>query len=188
MNQEQIKQFKNQVWATRVSRINAEKRLNNKEAFIQGINVYYSCFTIVFSILSLLEKDDKLSLMTTLMTISLLISVLYLNGQKYLEHAREYRKNYTELHKLELQLGHIGENDIEEIKKIEQIYCDLLDSSSNHITFDYCCTVFSSNSEYKEKYWESVRGKYYCGIIIRFIIKMCIVILPFVLYGICEVI
>ena len=113
---EKNKTLANQIWTTRVSRVNAEKRLINKESFFQAINIYYSCLTIIFSILTLLngnEKngDEKLSLLTVLMSISLLIVILYLNGQKYLEHAREYRKNYTELQRLEFDLEHVDEND-----------------------------------------------------------------------------
>ena len=48
-----IKRLKDQIWTTRVSRINAERRLINKEKFIQAINIYYSCVTIIFSILSI---------------------------------------------------------------------------------------------------------------------------------------
>ena len=97
---EKYKDLSDQIWTTRISRVNAEKRLVNKEAFFQGINIYYSCVTIIFSILTLLNNNEKLSLMTVFMTISLLIVILYLNGQKYSEQAREYRKNYTELQKL----------------------------------------------------------------------------------------
>lgn len=107
MDKEIISRLSNQIWTTRISRVNAEKRLIAKENFFQWINIYYSCLTIIFSILSLYNKDDDLSLMTVFMTISLLVVILYLNGQKYLEHAREYRKNYTELQKLEFELNHV---------------------------------------------------------------------------------
>ena len=70
--------------------------------------------------------------MTVFMTISLLIVILYLNGQKYSEQAREYRKNYTELQKLEFELNNIDGDDVDLIKNIYNRYCDLLDSSSNH--------------------------------------------------------
>lgn len=69
---EKYKDLSDQIWTTRISRVNAEKRLINKEAFFQGINIYYSCVTIIFSILTLLNKNEKLSLMTVFMTISLL--------------------------------------------------------------------------------------------------------------------
>lgn len=179
--------FQNQIWATRVSRINAEKRLLEKERFSQGINIYYSCVTIVFSILSLKESDDKLSLMTVLMTISLLIVILYLNSLKYLEQAREYRKNYTQLHMLELELNHVDSQDVEKIKEIEKRYCELLDSASNHISYDYYCTVYSSSETYRKTRWKNIAKLFYFNKIWRLAVKGIIIILPFILYTLCEV-
>lgn len=188
MNNEELKHFKDQIWATRVSRINAEKRLINKEKFFQGINIYYSCITIIFSILSLYYHDDKLSLMTVFMTITLLIAILYLNGQRYLEQAREYRKNYTEIHKLEFQTKHVKEDDEEQIREIENKYCQLLDLNNNHITYDYYRTVYGSSGEYRERYWKNVKGKYYFNVFWRAIIKIVLIILPIILYLLCGVI
>lgn len=182
------KELPDQIWATRISRVNAEKRLIKKEAFFQGINIYYSCLTIIFSILALINKDDILSLMTVFMTISLLIVILYLNGQNYLVHAREYRKNYTELQKLEFDLKSIDEDDIGEIKKIYLKYCDLLDSSSNHISFDYYETVHGSTDAFRENRWKHVWIKYYWNVFWRVILKLCIIVLPVVLYIVCGVI
>ena len=184
---EKYENLPDQIWTTRISRVNAEKRLINKEAFFQGINIYYSCVTIIFSILSLLNSNEKLSLMTVFMTISLLIVILYLNGQKYLEHAREYRKNYTELQKLEFELKGIDIDDVESIKNIYNKYCDLLDSSSNHISFDYYETVHGSSGEYRDKKWKFVRRRYYCNVAWRLLLKICVILLPVVLYWICGV-
>ncbi len=188
MEQGKLQAFKDQVWTTRVSRVNAEERLVRKELFFQGINIYYSCVTIIFSILTLKYNNERLSLMTVLMTISLLIVILYLNGQKYLEHAREYRKNYTALHKLEFKLEHLTADNMNEIKEIEQEYCNLMDSGSNHISYDYYCTVFESRGEYRENRWKGVKAKYIWGTCWRILIKILIVILPFVLFGVCGVI
>lgn len=182
------KTLPDQIWTTRISRVNAEKRLINKESFFQAINIYYSCLTIIFSILALVNKDEKLSLMTVFMTISLLVAILYLNGQRYLEHAREYRKNYTELQKLEFDIKSICEDDIESIKKIYTKYCDLLESSSNHISFDYYKTVHGSSGEYRNNRWKNVRVVYYWNVCWRLLLKAGVIILPVVLYVICEVI
>ena len=57
---EKYKDLSDQIWTTRISRVNAEKRLINKEAFFQGINIYYSCVTIIFSILTLLNTSLQL--------------------------------------------------------------------------------------------------------------------------------
>lgn len=80
MTKEDFEKFKNQVWCTRVSRINAEKRLMSKEKFIQFINIYYSVATVIYSIMSYINCDNKLSEVTIYITISLLISILYLNA------------------------------------------------------------------------------------------------------------
>lgn len=64
MDNLKINKLKDQIWVTRISRVNAEARLQNKEKFVQGINVYYSCVTIVYSILSYVNHDDSLSLVT----------------------------------------------------------------------------------------------------------------------------
>ena len=181
-NKNAIKQLADQIWATRVSRINAERRLVNKNSFIQGINIYYSCVTIIFSILSLINNDRRLSLITAFMTIAVLIAVLYLNSLKYNDIAREYRKNYTQLQKLELQLldEEISKKQIEEIKKE---YCRLLDSACNHITFDYYCTVAGSNTKYKdEKSWKRIKWKYYWGCFWRAWVKIIIIIAPISIY------
>lgn len=183
---DKYKELPDQIWTTRISRVNAEKRLINKETFFQGINIYYSCLTIIFSILAFINKDDKLSLMTVFMTISLLIVILYLNGQKYSEHAREYRRNYTELQKLEFDIKCIDEDDIEAIKKIYLKYCELLDSSSNHISFDYYEAVHGSIGVYREKRWKNIWVKYYWNVCWRVLLKLCVIALPVVLYVICE--
>lgn len=181
MENENIDRLKNQIWITRVSRINAEKRLQQKESFIQAINIYYSCITTIFSIMSYINNDDNLSIITIYMTISLLVSIMYLNSQKYGEKAQQYRENYTALHKMEFELE--NSKSLDEIKKIEEKYCDLLNTYSNHTTFDYYCTLKGSNTLIQEKKgWHKVKVKYYWGFIWRTIIKFLILILPFLLY------
>ena len=56
------KDLSDQIWTTRISRVNAEKRLIDKESFFQAINIYYSCVTIIFSILALLNNKKLLYL------------------------------------------------------------------------------------------------------------------------------
>lgn len=186
-NNEKIDSLKDQIWTTRVSRINAEKRLQQKEAFIQALNIYYSCITIIFSIMSYINKDDKLSVITIYMTVSLLVAIMYLNSQKYGEKAQLYRENYTALHELEFKLDNLTNFDeTEKFNKtveIETEYCKLLNYYNNHITFDYYCTLKGSNPLFQEKKsWNKVKGKYYWGIFWRTVIKVLMIILPFVLF------
>lgn len=167
----------NQIWTTRVSRINAEKRLQQKETFIEGINIYYSCFTVLLSIVLLVKQNYIYSLLSLAMTIILMISILYFKSLRYAERARDYRNNYTELHRLEFRLSHV--NTEEEIGEIEQKYCALLDEAENHIPFDYYKTVAESHDPYKAAKWTSyIKHRYYWGTFWRGIIKVICIILP----------
>lgn len=181
----EIQSLQNQIWITRMSRVNAEKRLADKENFIQGINIYYSCVLIIFSILTLFEPNDKLSLVTVFMTIVLLIMILYFNGQRHLQSAREYRKNYTELQKLEFELEHLKEDEVDKISKIENRYCELMDSSSNHITYDYYMAVYRSKEEYKSPLWDNMKGNFWWNRSWRFCVKGILIVLPVALYIFC---
>ena len=181
MDNEEIKKIRDQIWTTRISRVNAEKRLLNKNSFVQGINIYYSCITIIFSILSVIYNDNALSLITTFMTIALLVGVLYLNSLRYVDLARDYRTNYTQLHKLEFELDDSQLTD-ERIKQIKNQYCELLDSSCNHISYDYYCTVHGSKGDYREANWKRVRRYYYWGFSWRLLVKVFIVLLPIAVY------
>lgn len=175
-----IEKLKNRIWTTRVSRVNTEKRLQQKESFIQAINIYYSCVTSIFSIMSCINNDEKLSIITVYMTISLLVSIMYLSSQKYGEKAQQYKENYISLNKLEFKLEHCDENDIEQI---EEQYCDLLNDYSNHTTFDYYRTLKESSSSFQEeKNWSKFKMNYYWGVIWRTTIKILIIVLPFLLY------
>lgn len=183
-----IKVLKDQIWTTRVSRINAERRLITKEKFIQGINIYYSCVTIIFSILSLINGNNNLSLITTFMSICLLVTILYLNAERYMDHARDYRRNYTALHKLEMQLDNTSITP-DEIAEIRLEYCDLLDSAWNHTPYDYYCTVFQSSGDYRDKRWKNkVPAGFYWGKFWRAVVMTVLIILPAVVYYLCGVI
>jgi ABC-type multidrug transport system fused ATPase/permease subunit len=175
------KSLKSQIWATRVSRINAEMRLKSKETFIQTINIYYSCFTVFLSIYLLVKQDFAYSLLTLIMTIVLMVSILYFKSLKYTERALDYRKNYTDLQKLEFKLSH-KEIDAEQIHGIEEDYCKLLAAGENHIEFDYLKTLAQSKIDYKKERWTREKvDKYYWNLIWRFVLKTFCIILPLLL-------
>lgn len=183
MDEKKLETLKDQIWSTRISRINAEKRILGKEQYIQFVNIYYSCITIIFSIMAFVNHDDKLSLLTIYMTISLLVSIVYLTSKNYTHLARKFRDNYTDLQQLEFKLSHLTLSDEEELKSIETSYCKFLKESENHITFDYYCTLYKSNDEYKaKKKWKSVSRSFYWGVIWRFIVKLFFVVLPIILF------
>ena len=154
----------------------------NNGDFYQWINVYYSCATIIFSILSYIDKNDDLSLLTIFMSISLLAAMLYLNPQQYFTQASAFRENYTEIQKLEYALKHLTPQDTDFVKNIEMKYCELMASSNNHITFDYYCAVRDRSDDEGKKRWPGIRNIYYLNVIWAYVIKVVLLMLPIVLY------
>ena len=182
MDTSNIDILKNQIWTTRTSRVNAEKRIMEKEHFTENINIYYSCLLVIYSIIPFVCSKIRLGFVTLFLTVLLTISIVYIKGLKYKERARDYRKNYTELQKLEFRLSHIKTDEELCKSEIENEYCKLLDSTENHISFDYYKTVMESSGEYKKnRLTTGLKRKYILGVTWRFTIKLLIVILPIVL-------
>lgn len=186
--------LQNQIWTTRASRINAEKRLLHNEQFVQWINIYYSCVTVAVSICLLLRPDQIFSLLTTTMTIALLVVVLFFKSLRFSERAFDFRRIYTELQKLEFQLNR-KDLDIDTIEAIQNKYCDLMAEGENHITFDYYKAVWESKREYRKdnSNWKMAAG-YVWGVFWRWIAMIVVIVLPILLgwlvylvksYGIC---
>lgn len=181
MSESSLNSLKNQIWTTRICRVNAEKRLNNKEAFIEGINIYYSCYTVILSIFLLIYSNSLLNYISLVMTITLTISILYFKSLRFSERANNYRRNYTRLQMLELKLDQsLSEAEISDIKKK---YCLLLCSNENHITFDYYKTVADSRDmDYKKARWnKEISIKYYWGILWRISIKFICIVFPIII-------
>lgn len=176
-----LDKFKNQVWTTRQARIKAEKRLENKEMFIQFVNIYYSCFTIIFSLVSYVLANEWLNLISLIMTISLLVVILFFNSMKYKDTARQFMENYTQLQKIEFELQFLTVNNIEKVRDLQMQYCDLMNAYNNHISFDYYCAVAEFDKDDKEKTWNKIRKKYYWGRIWRVLVKIPIIVFPIVL-------
>ncbi|MDE7398683.1 MAG: SLATT domain-containing protein [Oscillospiraceae bacterium] len=173
--------FKNQVWTTRQARIKAEKRLEQKEMFIQFVNIYYSCFTIIFSLVSYVLGNDWLSLISLIMTISLLAVILFFNSMRFKDTARQFRENYTLLQKIEFELQFLSKDNIAEVRELQIQYCDLMNAYNNHTSFDYYCAVAEFDKEDRDKVWNKIWKKYYWGCIWRVLVKILIVVFPIVL-------
>lgn len=132
------------VAITRHNRINAANRLTGTEDFLQGINIYYSCFSAILAVLSLLSSKTEIAVWSTLLSIILAISIVYLNAQKYGSRAQEFKTNYIALHELLFDIQReIAEYRAEEnlatekMNELQAQYCKLLQTSENHINLDY---------------------------------------------------
>ena len=96
------KKLRDTIWTTRISRVNAEQRLLNKEAFVEWLNIYYSFIIICLSIVLLQYNSKLLSYCNLFISLCLLLSILHLKSYKLKEQALSYRNNYSELYKLEM--------------------------------------------------------------------------------------
>lgn len=172
-----------QIWFTWVSRAKAEQRLIDKEKFVQFINIYYSLIAIICSIISYHYDDSKMGLFTIIITISLMVSILYLNGQKYLEQACDYRANYTQLHLLEMKV----KDESYELMPLKEEYSKLLNVASNHIQYDYLKTLSEASEDYKNKYgWKHKKVKLCWERIWRLAVKTAVIFIPVLILAACE--
>lgn len=132
-----LTQLKDRVWMTRKARINASERLLSLEKFIQYINIYYSCFICILSVYGLVIINDKIGIISTILSIILTISMVYLNSQRFGDRAQQLKNNYINLQKLYLKLDNIDENTIVDLTEYNNEYIQLLSSCENHSSYDY---------------------------------------------------
>lgn len=183
-----LDKFKNDVHVTRYSRIHAEKRLIRKQQLVELINLYYSLFTIIVSIISYIQNDKNLSLATIFLTICLFSTILYINSQNYAELAYQYRDNYTRIHELELQLSHIVDAKDSRLEIIEKNYCSLLRESANHTDYDLYCVIHDrDNDNYRQQKWKKTKIRYYWATFWRLLVILFFTLLPLIILFVTKV-
>ena len=172
----ELLQLKRIVGITRLNRINAANRLQRTENFLQGINIYYSCFTAVLSVLSLVVDSKSLSVWSAALTVILAISIVYLNAQKYGSRAQELQTNYIALHKLLFEIERAeASNDTKSLEYFSERYCELLQTSENHISLDYL-----QQMKQKGELKQTEKIEYYLIMSSRCIVKLLLVLVPVV--------
>lgn len=120
------------IWITRKCRINASERLLSHAKYIEALNVYYSVFVIILSLVSLTKQDHILSLISFALSIALTISIIYANSTGYRERSFALKQNYIDLQLLLDQLSYIDADDQKSVIGISAKYAELLKSSENH--------------------------------------------------------
>lgn len=172
----ELLQLKRIVGTTRLNRINAANRLQRTENFLQGINIYYSCYTAVLAILSLVVENKSLSVWSAALTVILAISIVYLNAQKYGSRAQELQTNYIALHRLLFEIEKAEAiNETTRLKYFTDRYCELLQTSENHIRLDYLRQV-----KQKGELSKSEKREYNFTITLRWTIKFLLILVPVV--------
>lgn len=151
---EALRELKRSAAKTRLCRINAANRLLKTEWFLQGTNVYYSCFVVVLSILSLLTDYRPVAVWSVLISAILSVSVVHLNAQKYESRSAALQDNYLALHRLLLKIENENakcdsEHRIEEsrLKEYSEEYILLLKTSENHTELDNLLRIWKSPEE-----------------------------------------
>lgn len=167
------------IWITRKCRINASERLLLHAKYIEILNVYYSIFVIILSLLSLIGQDNLLSIISLVCSIALTISIIYANSAGYRDRASSLKQNYIELQLLLDQLSCTCDDDTECIMHISTKYAELLKSSENHIPIDLYRLKANSNSKDLEL---SSREKcnYYCQCVLGYVWRTVLMLLPII--------
>lgn len=128
----------NSIWITRKCRINASERLLSNAKLTEFLNIYYSIFVLILSLLSFIytKHSYNLSIASTILSLTLTISITYANTIRFRERSENLKINYIEMQSLLHQLELIKETDEDEIKKISTKYAELLKSAENHLAID----------------------------------------------------
>lgn len=135
---EALKELERVVDLTRRARMEASDRLISTERFIQNINIYYSCFAVILSILCLFDDNMLLAIISTVLTSILAISIVFLNAQHYGDRAQQFHDNFLELYQLLFYIrAAIRSKDYSKTHNFEARYIALLKSVENHTQQDF---------------------------------------------------
>lgn len=185
-----LKSFRRNIDLTRRSCMNAADRLTDQERFIQMVNIYYSCISATVSILCLIKSAQFLAIASTLLTVILAMSIIYLNAQKYEKRAQQFRTKFLSLYKLMFDVNiAIMENNFESFQTLYARYIELLGSGENCIDEDFIRVLILKDKIYKRKYPDYTprvsrpeKMIHYTKIAIKMAIQMGLIIVPIVFF------
>lgn len=150
-----LQELKRKVNLTRVSRLNASKRLREDHTYYQKVSVYYSVLIAGLSIWFIrFGVDDKeqisylLSNMLLVASISLTFFSMYISIINLQERAYRMENSQLELGKLLNDIERaliIKEQSLDELKKLQRKYENILVRVENHEDIDYWITIVSNS-------------------------------------------
>lgn len=179
MEQSLKEKLERNIWITRKCRINASERLLSHAKYVEVLNVYYSVFVIILSLVSQTERDGILSLISLALSIALTISIIYANSTGYRERSSALKQNYIDLQLLLDQLSYIDAGDQESVVGISSKYAELLKSSENHMPIDMY-RLKRSSSDPDMKLPKAERCNYYCQLAWDYLWRGALILLPLV--------
>lgn len=127
--------MKDNIWWTRLSRIETEKRLLSNLFHAELLLIWYALCSVIISIY-LLESNEKLpQYLFVSFSVMTLAASLYINTQSYKERAIKIKACYERLGVLYQKCSGILLINIEE--NIRKEYLECLDMCENHTSMDY---------------------------------------------------
>lgn len=153
-----LEDLKRKVTITRYCRLKAAERLRNTYNLLQNLTTYYSILITILSIWFLrfgneIELSSILSNMLLIASITLTFFSMFISIKSYQERAFKMENNCLELNKLLNTLDRalaVKNINIEEIKKHQRSYENILIGIENHEPVDYWKSIEGTREKYKE--------------------------------------
>lgn len=177
----------NKIWLTRKSRINASERLEKNEFWSQILQTYYSALIVVFSIWSLFANELNFSLSIVSLSILLLSTSLFIMSRNFKERSLILKSCYLKLdglYSISLSLENNGEENTEQLLKLQNEYNDLLSLFENHKKIDFLRTKIESVNK-DSNFWKKLtlsEHSYFWGYkVFKFCSILFLIILPIII-------
>lgn len=170
----ELDKFVDNVWKTRKARINASERLIYVSKFVRILNVYYSCFLIVLSLVDIKSDKIDLTILSLGLSIILSLSLFFIDSQQFMERANSLKNNYIEMQRI---LLHISDKNLKEMK---DKYLDLLSQCENHTNADYYKALFQSKCNKNEKLCNFFKY-FFCYRLWVFLLRALLILAPLII-------
>lgn len=178
--QKEFRHLKNRIKSTRKARIEASKRLRNKNNFYEKTLNFYSLIVLVLSIWFLNQKGTEGITATKILlvlSLSLTYVTLFINSRNYKERAGNFETNYQQLDVLVNRIDRFLTTNEEltsiKLKEFQREYEKLIIGKENHTNIDF----YVSTQENREKFKSELK----LNCIVEWSLKITIVIFPLLL-------
>ncbi|GLI56132.1 hypothetical protein PM10SUCC1_16460 [Propionigenium maris DSM 9537] len=175
------KKLINRIWWTKKIRMESEQRLLKLAKRNSFLNIYYSSFILIASLLSytkpeIFSKNIDSDLLILIFSILLTIFSVYTANNRYLERADQMKECYTSLTVLEGRLALLKDDEFEKIDAINVDYQNIMNKVENHLEEDFL--VLKEEKKFDE--WI----KYIYLILKRKLLTLITVVLPIIVVAI----
>lgn len=150
---------------TRLSRIEAERRLLKLDALSKHASVYYACLTAFISLTSIFVNYEGLPFLSIVLAVIVSICTIYSSSQNYGVRAEQMKSCYLDLQRLLFKLddkANLNETDAQNLSnKIGQQYIDIIQRTENHHPIDFFLAQGKLNKTAYQMRWLALRAVVY---------------------------